>query len=272
MYLTGIGAVDNAVADGSPAPTSPLSKATAAYTATIGAASASIQFLGFSPGWAGLAQANIQVPTLPSGDYPLVITVGGYLERFGRDLGLGIGNVYQPADAFDSVAFANTGSSTVALYGNVAYVCGANRIVMVDVTSAIAPSYIGEFGDSVLNGNGDRCAINTAPATPYLVEIFGSSTSNESFAVYGLSNPKSPNLLVTATTTYANMVALSFSGNYAYITTSYITYQNSTAAITAQNGDLLVFDFTNPASPAIPGNSATLLRPERPELSSPAPK
>ena len=122
------------------------------------------------------------------------------------------------------------------------------------------PSYIGEFGDSVLNGYGDRCAINTTAATPYLVEIFGSSTSNESFAVYGLSNPKSPNLLVAATTTYANMVDLSFSGNYAFITTSYITYQNSTADITAQNGDLLVFDFTNPASPAIPEDSAALSR------------
>jgi len=249
VYLTGIGAVDNAVADGSPAPTSPLSNATAAYSATIGAASASIQFLGLTPGFAGLAQADIQVPTLPSGDYPLVITMGGYISASAVISVSGSGTYTSPLTLSSSVAFANSGSSTVALYDNVAYICGANRIVMVDVTSAVAPSYIGEFGDSVLNGYGDRCAINTSAATPYLVEIFGSSTSDESFAVYGLSNPKSPNLLDVATTTYANMVDVSFSGNYAFITTSYITYQNSTADITAQNGDLLVFDFTNPAAP-----------------------
>lgn len=250
VYLTGIGAVDNAVADGSPTPTSPLSNATAAYSATIGAASASIQFLGLTPGFAGLAQADIQVPTLPSGDYPLVITVGGYIGASAVISVSGSGTYTSPLLLSGTAPFANSGSSTVALYGNVAYVCGANRIVMVDVTTATQPSYIGEFGDSVLNGYGDRCAINTTAATPYLVEIFGSSTSAESFAVYGLSNPKSPNLLVSkATTPYANMVDLSFSGNFAFITTSYITYQNSTADITAQNGDLLVFDFTNPAAP-----------------------
>jgi uncharacterized protein (TIGR03437 family) len=255
VYLTGIGPVDTAVADGQPAST-PLSNATAAYSATIGAATATIQFLGLAPGYAGLAQANILIPTMPTGDYPLVLTVGGYLSASAIVSVSGSGTYTSPLQLSSSVSFANTGGSSVALYYTasspsltVAYVCGANRIVMVDVTSAVAPAYIGEFGDSVLNGYGDRCAINTSAATPYLVEIYGASTSAESFAVYGLSNPKSPNLLVTASTPYANMVDLSFSGNYAFITTSYITYQNSTADITAQHGDLLIFDFTNPAQP-----------------------
>ena len=34
-------------------------------------------FLGLTPGFVGLAQANITVPNLPSGDYPLVLTVSG---------------------------------------------------------------------------------------------------------------------------------------------------------------------------------------------------
>jgi hypothetical protein len=44
-------------------------------------------------------------------------------------------------------------------------------------------------------------------------------------------------------------VDLSFSGNYGFVTTSYVTYANSNDQITAQTGDFLVFDFTNPASP-----------------------
>ena len=134
-----------------------------------------------------------------------------------------------------------------------AYVCSANRIVMVDVTTPTQPTYIGEFSDSVLNGTGDRCVINTTVTDPYLVVIIGASTSAESFAIYGLSNPQSPNLLDIASTTYANMVDLSFAGPYAFVTTSYISYYQNNGDIFAQNGDLVAFNFTNPAAPLFLG-------------------
>jgi len=254
VYLTGIGAVSNPVADGSPASASPLSAASAAFAATIGQANASVQFLGLAPGFVGLAQANVQVPTLPSGDYPLVITLGGYVSASAVISVSGSGTAYtSPLLLTGTVPFVNSATSTIALYANVAYVCGASRIVMVDVTDPTTPSVIGEFGDSVLNGNGDRCAINTTVANPYLVEIVGPSNNPESFAVYGLSNPQSPNLLDVATTTYAHMVDLSFYGNYAFVTTSFITYFTSNDDIDAQNGDFLAFDFTNPAAPLFVG-------------------
>ncbi|MGA2880360.1 MAG: hypothetical protein ABSG13_15545, partial [Bryobacteraceae bacterium] len=78
-YLTGQGALDHAVPDGTATPNSPLSAATGSATATIGGTSATVQFVGLTPGFAGLAQANILVPALATGDYPLVITVGGYV-------------------------------------------------------------------------------------------------------------------------------------------------------------------------------------------------
>jgi len=77
VYLTGQGPLDNAVATGAAAPSQPLSRATQPYSATIGGQIAPIQFLGLTPGYVGLAQANITVPNLSRGDYPLVITVGG---------------------------------------------------------------------------------------------------------------------------------------------------------------------------------------------------
>jgi uncharacterized protein (TIGR03437 family) len=254
VYLTGIGAVDNAVDDGSPTPVSPLASATASYTATIGPASATVQFLGLTADFAGLAQANIQVPSLPSGDYPLVLTVGGYVSASAVISVSGSGTAYtSPLQLTGSAAFANSVASSIALYDNIAYVCGASRIVMVNVANAAQPSVLGEFGASVLNGQGDLCAINLSASPPYLVEIFGVSTSTESFAVYSLSNPKSPTLLTVATTSYGHMVDLSFAGNYAFITTSYITYRNSDAQIIAQNGELLAFDFTTPAHPLFLG-------------------
>jgi len=77
VYLTGIGSLTNTPLDGAGAPVSPLAKATLSATATIGGVNAPIQFLGLTPNFVGLAQANLQVPQLAAGDYPVVITVNG---------------------------------------------------------------------------------------------------------------------------------------------------------------------------------------------------
>jgi len=77
-YLTGSGAVSPPVADGAAAPSDPLSKVTAAYSATIGSNSAEVSFAGLAPGFVGLLQMNIVVPTgLSQGNFPLVVTIGG---------------------------------------------------------------------------------------------------------------------------------------------------------------------------------------------------
>jgi uncharacterized protein (TIGR03437 family) len=258
VYLTGQGTVDNPVADGAASPASPIATATATATATIGPLNAPVQFLGLTSEFAGLAQANIQVPALPTGDYPLVITEGGYIGASVVISVSGSGTAYvNPLTLVSSVAFANSGVNNVAIYDNVAYVCGTNRIVMVDLSNVNSPSEIGEFGDSVLNGYGDRCAISTQGATPFLVDIVGQdSSSMENFAVYNLTTPQSPVLMTIASTPYSHMEDLNFSGNYAFVTTSYITYNTTNAEIVTQEGDFLVFDFTNPAGPALRATSA----------------
>jgi uncharacterized protein (TIGR03437 family) len=76
-YLTGIGPLSATPADGTATPLLPLAQALLPASATIGGVSAPVQFLGLTPTLVGLAQANIQVPALPTGDYPLVIAVGG---------------------------------------------------------------------------------------------------------------------------------------------------------------------------------------------------
>jgi uncharacterized protein (TIGR03437 family) len=249
VYLTGQGALDHAVADGTAAPSSPLSRASATATATIGPLNAPIQFLGLAPGFAGLAQANIQVPSLPTGDYPLVLTIGGAVSASTVVSVTGTGAATSPLALVGSAAFANATTSSIVFYNNIAYVCGPNRITMVDVTTATAPSVIGEFGDSVLNGNGSVCALNLGVSVPYLVDIVGGA----SFAVYSLATPRSPALLGVTATSYKNMVDLSFSGSYGFSTTSYTTFLVSNHSVTAQNGDFLAFDFSTPSTPQYVG-------------------
>lgn len=77
VYLTGQGPVNNPVGDGVKAPGAPLSTATLPYSATVGGVNAPVTFLGLSPGFVGLSQADITIPQLSPGDYPLVVTIGG---------------------------------------------------------------------------------------------------------------------------------------------------------------------------------------------------
>jgi uncharacterized protein (TIGR03437 family) len=253
VYLTGQGAVDNPVPDGSAAPDSPLAAATAKATAKIGPADAIVQFLGITPNFAGLAQANIQVPSLPPGDYPLVITAGDYIAASAIVSISGSGTAYKaPLVLTSATPFLNPNPFNVVLFSNIAYVCGSDRIVMIDITHLDDPAVIGSFGDNVLNGAGNRCALSTTGTTPLLVDIVGSdSSATQSLAVFSLSNPGSPGLLTLAATSYGHIEELAFTSIYAIATTSYITYSNTNGQILSQQGDFLVFSFLNPSSPAL---------------------
>ncbi|MBL8292727.1 MAG: hypothetical protein JNN08_12865, partial [Bryobacterales bacterium] len=78
VYLTGIGPVSPALAAGVAAPGDALRRASLPFSATLSGQPAEVAFLGLTPGFVGLAQANITVPPeTPAGPQPLVLTVGG---------------------------------------------------------------------------------------------------------------------------------------------------------------------------------------------------
>ncbi len=77
LYFTGIGPVDNPVASGQPAPLTILSRATLPVGVTIGGQFVIPSFAGLTPGSIGLAQVNVAIPSLATGDYPVIITVNG---------------------------------------------------------------------------------------------------------------------------------------------------------------------------------------------------
>jgi uncharacterized protein (TIGR03437 family) len=77
VYLIGIGPLDGQVATGAAAPADRLLQARLPYKAAIGGTDASVKFLGLTPGFVGLAQANVEVPNLTPGKYAVVVTVNG---------------------------------------------------------------------------------------------------------------------------------------------------------------------------------------------------
>ena len=80
LYLTGMGGVSSPVMTGAAAPDAePLARADLEATATIGDVQAEVFFLGLTPNFVGLGQANILIPAnAPIGPgVPIVVTMDG---------------------------------------------------------------------------------------------------------------------------------------------------------------------------------------------------
>ena len=76
VYLIGIGPLDKNVTTGAATPAD-LFNARLPYKALIGGFDTSVKFLGMTPGFVGLAQANLEIPNLSPGKYPVIVTVNG---------------------------------------------------------------------------------------------------------------------------------------------------------------------------------------------------
>ncbi len=84
LFVTGLGSVTPPIAEGSPAPSSPLSSVDANVTATIGGRPATVTYAGSAPGLIGVYQVNVMVPaTAPSGSAHIALTVDGNVSQKG---------------------------------------------------------------------------------------------------------------------------------------------------------------------------------------------
>jgi uncharacterized protein (TIGR03437 family) len=77
IYFTGQGLGDYPVLSGAAAPFQTLVNSLVPPSATIGDQPAEVLYAGLTPGFVGLSQANLRIPGLAPGDYPVVLTIGG---------------------------------------------------------------------------------------------------------------------------------------------------------------------------------------------------
>ena len=77
LFFTGQGPVSPPVPTGRAAPVSPLSQVTSEAKAEIGGLEVEIFFLGLTPGFAGLGQADLAIPVGLTGQLPIRLTIGG---------------------------------------------------------------------------------------------------------------------------------------------------------------------------------------------------
>ncbi len=264
VYMTGIGSVGSAYpSDGYPAPEDTLYPSIYTATASIGGADAPVQFIGLAPGFVGLTQANIQVPSLPNGDYPLTIT----LAVPSNDVTDGTGTSFTSQSAIVSISGNGTppptiltylstasvptstlqtnvkGAAYVQLNGTDAYVCSVDQISVIDVSNPTAPALAGSFGTTDLNGTGTLCTIDQ----DHLLEL----TNSSNLLVYDLStSATSPQLVAGPTalqTPYSGNLAID--GNTVVFDTSSVNWSLATDLLNFEVGVIEAYDFTNFASP-----------------------
>ena len=79
VFLTGQGPISPPVPTGEAASSKTLSRAALPFAANIGGTPSTVHFLGLVPGFVGLSQANIQIPTTvtPGPEVVIFLTVGG---------------------------------------------------------------------------------------------------------------------------------------------------------------------------------------------------
>jgi uncharacterized protein (TIGR03437 family) len=79
IYCTGLGAVNNQPRTGSPSPYNPLATTITQPSVLIGGVAADVGFSGLAPGFVGLYQINVRVPsnTVESEGVPVSISIGG---------------------------------------------------------------------------------------------------------------------------------------------------------------------------------------------------
>ena len=101
VFVTGLGAVNPLVQDGSAAPSNPLSTTSSTIAAYINGQTAKVDFSGLAPGLAGLYQVNLEVPSgLAAGTYPLDIAgPDGYSSEATVVVGTTSGQSAEPAPA-----------------------------------------------------------------------------------------------------------------------------------------------------------------------------
>jgi uncharacterized protein (TIGR03437 family) len=85
LYADGLGALTSTMTAGTPTPNSPLLSLSGTVTAIVGGLSAPVQFAGLAPGFVGLYQVNIQIPsTITAGQHRVFITLpNGYSSQPG---------------------------------------------------------------------------------------------------------------------------------------------------------------------------------------------
>ena len=246
-YMDGTGALRTPVEDGFAATGSDSARASA--SATIGGEPAGIQYIGLTPGNVGLAQANVVIPDdLPSGDYPLVLTVGGLVSTSAFISVSGQGTLptfLEEVALFND--FAVSQRTTIQVNNGILYLCGREFVRVFDVTDPPNSTFLGAYGGPDLNGHEISCTLNDTVASPYLASVVGPESHPTATVFDVTSDPTTPTVIAEGVSLggFTDIQRFAFDGEIGIANSNYIDANG------VQQGDILAFDFSDPTDPQV---------------------
>ena len=163
-----------------------------------------------------------------------------------------------PFNLLGSLTTASPAQS-VALNGNIAYVCDQNEVSIVDITNPANPKLLGTALAGAISSAGTIfCDIrpdSTNPAKNDLVMLVDASSTltgnNPSFVAFDLTNPVVPSLIASTPVERRFFRAPYYQGHYAFFPTGVIFTEGN--FITNEGGDFVALDVSNFSNPTVVG-------------------
>ncbi len=260
VYITGIGATDTSVSDGEPSPGSPPAKFAGTATAIIGDVAAPVEFVGLTPGSVGLGQANIMIPDLPTGTYPMWISLNGIQSVSAlvsvKGSTASVFSVTSILKLISNFSLAGVGptevpgisgvvDNSVAWFDNTLYVCSPSDIKIVNVENAAAPIFVEQIKDAQFFKSAHNCTVNSSVTKPFLLDLVKESLS---IAIYDLAIPAAP----VKTTQYSLGVvprSVAYDGNAAFFGEDLFTPSGNLVVKT--KGDVVSVNLSNLNAPVL---------------------
>jgi uncharacterized protein (TIGR03437 family) len=260
VYITGIGATNTSVSDGEPSPGSPPATFSGTATAIIGDVAAPVQFVGLAPGLVGLGQANIMIPDLPTGTYPMWILLNGIQSvsalvsvKGSTASALSVTGILKLISSFSLAGVGPTQvpgisgvvDNSVAWFDDTLYVCSPSDIKIVNVKNAAAPTFVQRINDGQLAQSGHNCTVNSSVTTPFLLDLV---KETHSIAIYDLAIPAAP----VKTTQYLLTVvprSVAYDGNTAFFGEDIFT--PSGGVVVGTRGNVVSVNLSNLNAPVL---------------------
>ena len=150
-------------------------------------------------------------------------------------------------------------AASVAISGNLAYVCDNNEVSVIDVTNPANPIFLGAaLATDMLNDGIAQCTVQNRSTGPVLLAFVDESNTglgnNPAFLAFSLQNPAAPQLLAETgiSRQYFEKPVYSSDGNTAFVPTQWVgTVSNNWSG---QGGNVTAVNVADLSAPVVLGD------------------
>jgi uncharacterized protein (TIGR03437 family) len=251
VLATGLGATDSAVQSGHSS-SDALRRTTTLPTVLVGGIQAQVAFSGLSPQFPAVDQLNIVLPVgVASGSsVPIQLSVGGITTTAQLNIAI-TGTSTSTLSPVTTVLTPASLPKSLAVYGNIAYLCGSQYIGVLDITNPANPKLTATVGTNAFSNVGNLfCYVESGNLIAFADT--GSTLvpgTGPSVTTFSLANPAQPVLVNQSPLPRQFVSGLAHRGSTAFATYDSISFSGST--FLNQGGDFISVDVSNPANPKI---------------------